>query len=89
MSDAYIPTIRHAGDCSDRARIEDEVIDLVNLGLYHAVKELNPQADLPPLNELAAYNKLQAPLNFIDEQGELTLLSSHRDEIYALAATLR
>jgi hypothetical protein len=89
VSEDYIQIIRHAGDWSHRARIEVELIDLVNLGLYHAIKELNPQADLPPLNELAAYNKLQAPLNFIDEQGELTLLSSHRDEIYALAATLR
>ena len=89
VSEDYIQIIRHAGDWSHRARIEVELIDLVNLGLYHAVKELNPQADLPPLNELAAYNNFQAPLNFIDEQGELTLLSSHRDEIYALAATLR
>ena len=89
VSEDYIQVIRYAGDWGHRSRIEMQLIDLVNLGLYHAVKELNPDADLPPLSELAAFNKLQAPLIFVDEQGELTLLSSHREEIYALAATLR
>ncbi len=89
VSDEYIQVIRYAGDWGHRVRIEMQLIDLVNLGLYHAIKELNPEASMPDLSELAAYAKLQAPLNFIDAHGELELLSSHRAEIYALAATLR
>lgn len=62
---------------------------MVNLALYHSLKEHEPTSDLPPLQELAAYQKLMPAQNSIDENGELSLLSSHRAEILAIAQTLR
>ncbi len=89
VDDEYVQVIRNAGDWSYRARLGIELIDVVNLALYHAIKELSDATDLPPIDQLASYHKLQPPLNFIDEQGELALLSSHRDDILAFASTLR
>ncbi len=89
VDEEYIQVIRNAGNWSYRGRLNMELIDVVNLSLYHAIKELNANAELPPLDLLTGYIKLQPPLDFIDEDGELTLLSSHRHDILALAATLR
>lgn len=89
VDETYVDVIRHTGDWYLRRVPEIELLDLVNLSLYHAIKEMNPGADLPPLSQLAAFDKLLAPLDFIDERGELTLVVSHRAEIHAIAATLR
>ncbi|MBB2493890.1 HDOD domain-containing protein [Pseudomonas sp. UL070] len=89
VDDEYIEVIRNTGNWAYHALRELELIDLVNLALYHSVKERNADADLPPLYELAAYHKLLPPLNFIAAQGELELVVKHRADIHAIAATLR
>lgn len=89
VEEEYIEVIRHTGNWHERLSVEVQLTDLVNLSLYHAIKEINPLADLPPLQSLAAYEKLLPPLDFISENGELTLLVSHQAEIHAIAEALR
>jgi HD-like signal output (HDOD) protein len=89
VDNEYIEVIRDTGNwqCSPGARLQ--LLDLVNLALYHALKERNPLADLPPIQELAAYQKLLPPQDFIGENGELSLVINHRADILAIAQTLR
>lgn len=89
VDDAYIKVIRHAGDWHYHERAEIELVDLINLSLFHAIKLVGRTSDLPPLTELAAFGKLPAPLDFISDSGELVVLASHKAEIEAIAATLR
>ncbi|MBC9248961.1 hydrolase [Pseudomonas alcaligenes] len=89
VDDEYIGVIRAAGNWGSSEGRELGLIDLVNLALFHAVRERNASAELPPLYELAAYHKLLPPLNFIGDNGELELVVSHRADIHAIAATLR
>lgn len=89
VDEAYVKVIRHAGDWQHRESDGFELVDLINLSLFHAIKRVGRTSDLPPLSELAAYAKLPAPLDFIAECGELTVLVSHSAEIEAIAATLR
>ncbi len=89
VDDEYIGVIRNAGNWGLSENREIGLTDLVNLALFHAIRERDAQADLPPLYELAAYHKLQAPLNFIGDNGELELVLNHREDIHAIAATLR
>jgi HD-like signal output (HDOD) protein len=89
VDDEYIGVIRAAGNWSHRLGPELDLIDLVNLALFHAIKERNAEADLPLLVELAAYHKLLPPQNFIGANGELELVLSHRADIHAIAETLR
>ncbi len=89
VDDAYIKVIRHAGDWHYHEHPEVELVDLINLSLFHAIKQIGRTSDLPPLTGLAAYGKLPAPLDFISDSGELTVLVSHRAEIEAIAASLR
>jgi HD-like signal output (HDOD) protein len=89
VDDAYIKVIRHAGEWQYQEHAELGLVDLINLSLFHAIKQVGRTSDLPPLTELAAFAKLPAPLDFISDNGELTVLVSHRVEIEAIAATLR
>jgi HD-like signal output (HDOD) protein len=89
VDDAYIKVIRHAGDWQYNEHPGLGLVDLINLSLFHATKQVGHTSDLPPLTELAAYGKLPAPLAFINDTGELAVLVSHRAEIEAIAATLR
>lgn len=89
MDEEYIQITRDAGNWSLQQGYGVELIDLVNLSLFHACKRLDPEVVLPPLASLAAYKKLLPPLDSIGENGELTLIASHRDEIRAITDTLR
>jgi len=85
----YIEIIRNAGNWQCSPGHSLQLLDLVNLTLYHAIKEHTPTAELPSLQELAAYQKLMPPQDFIGENGELSLVISHRADIQAIAQTLR
>lgn len=89
VDEAYIKVIRHAGDWSYRGCPELELLDVVNLSLFHALKADGYTDDLPALEQLAAFAKLPAPLNSLSNTGELALLATHAAEIAAIAATLR
>ncbi|WP_405120461.1 HDOD domain-containing protein [Pseudomonas leptonychotis] len=85
----YIEIVRDTGNWQHSPGHSLQLLDLVNLALYHAIKESSPAAELPPLQELAAYQKLMPPQDFIGENGELSLVISHRTDILAIAQTLR
>lgn len=89
VDEEYIHIVRNAGNWALQQGHSVELIDLVNLSLFHGNRRLDPGAELPPLASLAAYKKLLPPLDTIGENGELTLIASHRDEIRAIADTLR
>jgi HD-like signal output (HDOD) protein len=89
VDDEYIAVIRAAGNWGYSEAPELGLIDLVNLALFHAIKERNADAELPLLMTLAAYRKLLPPANFIGDNGELELVLSHRADIHAIAETLR
>ncbi|UTW06256.1 HDOD domain-containing protein [Pseudomonas benzenivorans] len=89
VDDAYVQIIRDVGNWTLQRQRQIELIDLVNLGLYHTVKDTDPAADLPRLSELAGFGKLTPPDDEMDEDGCLLLVSQHWDEIHSIAAALR
>lgn len=88
VDEEYIEVIRQAGNWGFSAGHGLLLVDLINLALFHAIKQQNPLAGLPPLAELAAYRKLLPPLNGVSAEGELALVVEHQAEIQAIAATL-
>ncbi len=85
----YVEVIRQTGQWQSSRGPALDLPDLINLGLYHTIKEQQVHCQLPPLEELAAYHKLFPPQDFIGENGELSLVISHRSDIQAIAETLR
>lgn len=88
VANEYIDVIRNTGHWHISQGQNLDLSDLVNLALYHALKERDVASHLPPLKELAAYQKLFPPQDFIGENGELDLVIQHRGDIQAIAQTL-
>ncbi|WP_225318900.1 HDOD domain-containing protein [Cellvibrio sp. KY-GH-1] len=88
VNEAFIQVIRRIGNWHETLDAELDLADLVNLGLYHALVLRKAGRDLPPLTDLAAYQKLDAPFNLLDQQGYLSLVTQHIADIRALAIAL-
>ncbi|WP_339629155.1 HDOD domain-containing protein [uncultured Pseudomonas sp.] len=89
VDEEYVHIIREVGNWTLPGARQIELLDLVNLSLYHAIRDTNAAAELPPLSSLSAYAKLAAPHNELAADGCLRLVGEHWDDIYALAAALR
>ena len=90
VDDSYIAVVRGLGAWDGSSGPGVELVDLINLGLFHALREAGPTALLPPLRELAAYRKLQPPLNALDPSGNgLALVASQRAEIQRVESLLQ
>lgn len=85
LEPAYIDVVRQAGDWQLDAGPRLQAIDLVNLALYHATLQREPNRSLPPLTELPAWRKLPSPENQLDDRGRLALIDQQREQIQSLA----
>lgn len=89
VDEEYIQVIRQAGEWQTRNSPKIEVIDLVNLSLHQAILEREPEAAIPPLIELPAYQKLQMPYGRLNARGRLCLIDDFQTDITNVARTLR
>ncbi len=88
VDEAFIQVIRRIGNWFDSEQDRLDLADLVNLGLYHALVLRQAGRQLPPLINLSAYKKLDAPFNLLDPQSHLNLVTTHVAEIKSLAISL-
>ncbi|MNF73978.1 HDOD domain protein [compost metagenome] len=89
VDEAYVDIVREAGNWTLQRQRQIELLDLVNLSLFHAIQGADHGSDLPALTSLAAYAKLNGGHNEVAADGSLALVSQHWDEIHELAAVLR
>ncbi len=85
LQEEYIEVLRSLGQWHMPSTGELSLLDIENLGLYHSVRVLDANADLPPLDELPAYHKLDRSHQHVSSNQQLTMVSLHRKEILALA----
>lgn len=89
LNEDYIQILRNLGDWQYSCAGPMDLLDIENLGLYHSIKLLSREAKLPPLKELAAYQKLDHAHQHISSNQQLTMISLHQKEILALAQSFR
>jgi HD-like signal output (HDOD) protein len=89
VDDAYIQVVRGARQWDLDSGPRLSLVDLVNLGIWHALRDEHPAPRLPALGELAAYRKLAPPLDGLDAGGGLALVFAHQDSIRRTASLLR
>ncbi len=89
VDQGYIEIVRGARrwDLDSGGRLG--LIDLVNLGLYHAQRDEGRITQLPAIDQLAAYRKLAPPLDSLDAGGGLALVGAQQDAIQRMASLLR
>lgn len=84
----YIQLIRRVGNWYMGENEPFGLVDVVNLGLYHALKARMTPQRLPPITNLAAYQKLSDKHNAITDTNELELVVVSRDDIRLIADSL-
>jgi len=88
VDEEYIQLVRKTGSWQADADRSFGLVDIVNLGLYHALKQRVSSHSLPPITGLSGYQKLEAPYNFLTPSGELESVVMRRAEIERIAANL-
>lgn len=81
LDESYIDIVRQAGNWQYSQTNAMTALDLINLSLYHSLVIFSQAHDLPPIQQLASYNKLPAGLQPLDSIGLLQLISQHEDAI--------
>jgi HD-like signal output (HDOD) protein len=87
VDEQYVKVVQELGKWKGENPGPANLIDLINLGLYHALKLSYTKPDLPPLQELTAYQKLEAPNNKMIAGG-LDVVMTNIQEIRAVAKSL-
>lgn len=88
VDDEYIHVVRNTGIWQGENAKPIHLSDVINLGLYHSLKLRRVGKDLPPLQALAAYQKLTPPQNFLTESGDLGIVMERVSDIRNLARSL-
>lgn len=83
----YLKVIQEIGNWTAENPGPLNLLDVINLGLYHSLKLSYTKNDLPPLAELTAYNKLEEPNNKIIAGG-LNMVMTNIQEIRMVAKSL-
>ena len=81
VSESFVECLKACGRWNYNAQTQLELIDVVNLGLYCAIKQLNPGNVLPPIEELPSFQKLPIEIKQIDHLGSLQLVSANPDAV--------
>ena len=87
VDDQYIQVIQHIGDWKGASPGPTNIADVINLGLFHSLKLSSIKTDLPPLQEITAYQKLDEPDNKVITGG-LDLVMTNIQEIRVVAKSL-
>jgi HD-like signal output (HDOD) protein len=87
VDEQYINVVQELGNWSGESLGAPNLSDLINLGLYHSLKLSNARTDLPPIQELTAFQKLEAPGNSV-VAGGLTFVMTNVQEIRMVAKSL-
>lgn len=87
VDEQYLKVVQEVGKWTGESPGPMNLTDIINMGLYHSLKLTHTKTDLPPITELTAYKKLEAPHNGV-VAGGLTLVMTNVQEIRMLAKSL-
>ncbi len=81
VSERYTEVVRRCGCWESSTEGPLDLMDMINLALYHTVQILKSRNSLPPIETLALYSKLVSPFDTTDDHRQLQLVKLHRHDI--------
>ncbi len=85
MDRQFSDILRLTGEWKLRVGNSLHLADIINLALFHTIHQLHPDNDLPPLQELAAWQKISPPFNGLNAKGLLLAVEENRPAIAEMA----
>ena len=89
VDQSFVTVLKQSGDWSQTTGEDIALIDIVNLSIYNTVLLTNKNADLPPLESLAAFGKLPESDRRCSKPNRLALVTENLEEIQAIVDTFR
>jgi HD-like signal output (HDOD) protein len=80
----FSDVLRKTGAWTQDTGTNLQLVDTINLGLFHTIQRLQPQNDLIPLQELTAYKKLLPHYQQL-KHNQLALVQDHLQQIQLMA----
>lgn len=84
VSPIFTDVLRKTGAWTQDTGASLQLVDTINLGLFHTIQRLQPQNDLIPLQELTAYKKLLPHYQQL-KHNQLALVQDHLPQIQTMA----
>lgn len=81
VSEYYTDVVRRSGCWEATCEGELDLVDVINLALFHTVQMLKSRNTLPAIETLALYPKLESPFDITEDHKQLQLVTLHRKEI--------
>ncbi|GGY67604.1 hypothetical protein GCM10011613_09660 [Cellvibrio zantedeschiae] len=83
VSPVFMDVLRKTGAWTQDTGRVLELVDIINLGLFHTIHYLQPQNDLMPLQEMAAFKKLNPQYAMLKHQ-RLSIIEENMGDILKL-----
>lgn len=90
VDERLLAVVKYTGEWDEPSSGPMQIIDIINLALYHTVIQSALTPNLPALENLYAYHKIPAPLNSLTEDGrQLQIIEHNADFIDAMTRSLQ
>lgn len=88
VDDVFVDVIKDSGEWGKTWGDELSLIDVINLGLYHTVMLTRRRSTLPPLESIAAYQKIPSLYQHTTKPNVLGIVSNGTKEIQEIVNSL-
>lgn len=89
VDQSFVTVLKQSGDWSQTSGDTIALIDIVNLSVYNTVLLTNKNANLPPLESLAAFAKLPESDRRCSKPNRLALVTENMEEIQTIVNTFK
>lgn len=84
VSPVFVDVLHKTGQWKLQTSSSLELIDVINLALFHTIHHTNPKNDLLPIQELSAFQKLSPQYTYLNYSKRLRIVEDHMDDIELL-----
>jgi HD-like signal output (HDOD) protein len=84
MAPIFLDVLRKTGEWTLDTGRRMQLVDVINLALFHSVHQLNPNNDLIALQSLSAFKKLAPQYSKVTKENKLSIIEDNMEEINEL-----
>lgn len=84
MAPIFLDVLRKTGEWTLNTGHRMQLVDIINLGLFHSIHQLNPNNDLMPIQSLSAFKKLAPQYSKVNKENKLSIIEDNMGSINEL-----
>ncbi len=81
MAPIFLDVLRKTGEWTLDSGRGMQLVDVINLALFHSIHQINPDNDLMPIQTLSAFKKLAPQYSSVNKENKLSIFEDNMDDI--------